>query len=201
VGWSLIGLLWSLAAYLVVHYAAVVFIGPQRLHAVLGERVYNALVPPGGFPMLVFIGLAVGVWVVPFAAAFGVIWLLLRAFPHATRRRRAWAAAVVAAGVTVALPFIMLDSWPWALMPLVWEDDTEFAPGYSALGFWLVRPGMSRAEVVAQIGAPLRRDPPREAGEEVWRWTRSPHDSSYRERIVVFRNGHVAEKHSEFWVD
>jgi hypothetical protein len=200
IGWSLIALLWVSAAYLIVHYAALGLLGPQRLHHMLGERVYNAIVPMGGFTVITVAAVALVVWLVPFCLALGAAWFLLGAVAKRSRRRRACVATSLAVAAIVALPFGMLDGWPWALMPLVWEDDTEFAPGYSPVGFWLVRDGMSPADVVARVGAPLQRYPLREPGVEGWRWTRSPHDSSYRERVVVFRDGRVAEKHSEFYV-
>jgi hypothetical protein len=146
-------------------------------------------------------GIAAAVWVGPFAVNLVAMRFVLRSTVNLTPRHRMWAAALMAGGITLSLPFVMLDGWPWALMPLVWEDDTEFAPGYSAAGFWMVRAGMSPAEVVARVGPPLERYPIRESGEEGWRWTRSPHDSSYRERVVIFRGGRVSEKHSEFYVD
>jgi len=61
--------------------------------------------------------------------------------------------------------------------------------------------GMSPAEVEAQVGPPLERYPNRESGAEGWRWTRTPNDSSYRVRAVVFRDGRVVKKDSEFYID
>lgn len=57
-GWSLIALLWLTSAYLVVHYAAVLLLGPESLVRILGEGVYNALIPVGGFPLLLLIAIA-----------------------------------------------------------------------------------------------------------------------------------------------
>jgi hypothetical protein len=199
IGWSLIALLWVSAAYLVAHYAALVILGPERLHHLLGERIYNVIIPVGGFPLFILAALTLVVWLAPFSIAFGAVWLVLGRNTKLTRRRRASLAATMAVAATAALPFVMLDGWPWALMPLVWEDDTEFAPGYSPVGFWSVSAGMSPDSVMTRAGAPLDRFP--EPGGERWRWTRSPHDSSYRERVVIFRAGRVTEKHSEFYVD
>ncbi len=198
--WSLIALLWLASAYLAVHYTAVLVLGPKRLVGLLGETAYNALIPVGGLPLLFLVAMAAAAWVVPFCVAYVAVSVFLH-ICGLGRRSRLWAAALVAAGVTLSLPFVMLDGWPWELMQVAWEDDTEFAPTYSALGFSLVRVGMSPAEVVAAVGPPLERYPIRESGEEGWRWTRSPHDSSYRVRVVIFRNGRVSEKHSEFYVD
>lgn len=200
-GWSLIAFLWVVAAYLAIHYAALLLLGPERLVTLLGGRLYNLLVPAGGFTFLILLALAAAVWLVPFGMAlFSTSWAL-RLVPRLTRPRRLWLSAVAACGVTLSLPFVMLDGWPWALMPLAWEDDTEFAQGYSALGFWLVTVGMSPDEVLDRLGPPLERYPISESRDEGWRWSRSPHDGSYRVRVVIFREGRVAAKHSEFYVD
>jgi hypothetical protein len=198
--WSLVSLLWLTSTYLVVYYTAVLLLGPERLFRLLGEAAYNALIPTGGFPLLVLMAVGAVVWIIPFCVAFAAVSVLLSVC-SLTRRSRLWAAAVLAAGLTLSLPLIMLDGWPWALMRLAWEDDTQFAPGYSAVGFSLVSVGMTPAEVVAAVGPPLERYPIPESGEEGWRWTRSPHHSSYRVRVVVFRKGRVSEKHLEFYVD
>ena len=63
-----------------------------------------------------------------------------------------------------------------------------------------MRAGMSSDEVVRCIGEPLRRYPDA-AGGERWLWTRSPHDSSYRIRAVLFRDRRVVRRESEFYVD
>jgi hypothetical protein len=166
----------------------------------LGEVAYNALIPIGGFPLLLMIAIGAAVWIVPFGIAFVGASVLLR-YCGLTRRSRLSTAAVLATLLTLSLPFVMLDGWPWSLVRFAWEDDTEFAPGYSAVGFRLVRVGMSPAEGVAAVGPPLERYPIPETADEGWRWTRSPHDRSYRVRVIIFRNGTVFEKHSDFYVD
>ena len=95
-----------------------------------------------------------------------------------------------------------LDGWPDPLLALVFGDDTEFTSAYSAWGFWTVRRGMTTEEVLARVGPPLERySVSRHPNQTGWRWTRSPHDSSYRIRAVIFENEKVAHKYSEFYVD
>ena len=198
---SVVGLSWVTGVYLVAHYTAVQFLGPERLFNILGEGLYNALIPIGGLPFLFVLVLGIAVWLVPFSIVFVLVSLVLHAVLKLKRYQRHWAAAVVAGSVTLSLPFVLLDGWPWTLMPLVWEDDTEFSPGYSEVGFWKVEAGMSPADVVARVGAPLERYRIPDSEGVGWRWTRSPHDSSYRVRVVIFLDGRVSEKISVFYVD
>ena len=200
-GWSLIAGVWATSTYLVLHYAAVLLLGREVLLAQLGERAYNILIPVGGFTLLLIAAAACAVWAVPSSLAFLGVSLGLRLTQAVTRGRRLWLSALVAAAFTCSLPFVLLDGWPWALMPLVWEDDTEFAPGYSPVGFWLVVPGMKQDDVERLAGPPLDRYTIRNTADRGWRWSRSPNDGSYRVRVVVFRAGLVAEKHSEFYID
>lgn len=200
-GWGVIALLWATTCYLVVYYGLLLWLGPDRLYALLGQDTYNALVPVGGFGLLLLVLLGTAVWLLPLAGFYTLASACLHAASSGVgRRRRQAIAGLVSVGLTLSLPAVLLDGWPWALMPLVWEDDTEFAAGYSPLGFLRVRTGMTPAEVTGLLGSPLEQYTASDA-KETWRWTRSPHSSSYRMRAVVFRNGRVAEKYSEFYVD
>jgi hypothetical protein len=202
-GTAAIVAIWSFAAYLIVHYSLLLTIGPDHLHAALGDAWYNAVFPMGGFNV-VLLGLMLALaWGTPFSVAaalsIGGAHLLWRG--GASRAKR-WIGVVAGLAFTVALPFVLFDGWPGPLYALPFGDDTEFAPGYSVSSYWAVRPGMTTDEVVALLGPPLRRYPSRyDAAEERWYWTRSPHDSSYRVRGVVFKDGVVAHKQSEFYVD
>jgi hypothetical protein len=111
------------------------------------------------------------------------------------------AALIVGAGVAaIALsPVTRLDGrlgvFGFLLLP-----DTEYAPGYSDWRFLKVREGMPAAEVSALLGAPLRINES-EHGEQVWIYSRSPHDTHFRCRTVTVRDGVVVGIHAEFYVD
>lgn len=82
------------------------------------------------------------------------------------------------------------------------SHDTQYAPTYSWRGFMRVAQGMKESEVRELVGIPLDVYPlPHEPGLVGWRWTRSPADTNYRVRVVLFRNGVVTRKHSECYVD
>jgi hypothetical protein len=96
-----------------------------------------------------------------------------------------------------------VDGFDGLLMGLLLGEDTTYAAGYSARGFDAVTLGMSRADVEALIGPPqkeysLDESDPREMGA---RWSFSPGDTHYRCRGLLFRDGKVYEKHTEFYVD
>jgi outer membrane protein assembly factor BamE (lipoprotein component of BamABCDE complex) len=85
-------------------------------------------------------------------------------------------------------------------LSLAIEEDTEWAPKYSDSGFRRVRLGMSRAEVHTLLGPPLEswtRDDKRFYEE----WTRSPSDTHYRRRYIVFENGTVVEVRAMVYFD
>ena len=202
-GYGVIVSSWAVLAYLVAYYAVLLAFGPDRLHAALGAGAYNRIFPPGGFTLLLSILVLGVVWAIPFGLFFvGVAGMARWVAPRKPLRWRLRAAAAVAVPLTAALHFGSLDGWPWAAFPYVVGDDTHFAPGYSALGFWNVRAGMTAEDVVARAGEPLERYPiDGHPDEEGWRWTRSPHSSHYRIRSVLFRQGHVVERSAEFYWD
>jgi hypothetical protein len=89
--------------------------------------------------------------------------------------------------------------------------DTVFASGFSDIAFLRVETGMPIDEVIRLLGEPLdtyasQNAPMGHAADGVgWdtglRWSRSPGDSSYSVRVVLFRNGRVVGRVSEFYVD
>ncbi len=83
---------------------------------------------------------------------------------------------------------------------LVVGDDTVWAADFTDEAFRTVRAGMTRSEVYALLGPPL----------EVWDngpartyecWTRSPADTHYRERAVMFQGTKVVKKIGGLYVD
>jgi hypothetical protein len=193
--------IWIAAAYLLVYYSVLLTFGPDRLHRALGESTYNALIPAGGFILIARVMVHAAVWLIPFGLTYlgvGMVLSRMASSLHAARRR--WIGAVAGAAALLGLAVVPLDGWPWVLMPLLGGDDTEFASAYSPIGFWMIRRGMTPDEVVRWAGEPLEHHSTPSGGED-WRWSRSPHSSDYRLRVVVFSGGRVEEKYAEFYFD
>ena len=113
--------------------------------------------------------------------------------------------AAAALASCVAFEHWSLDGLEGVLAGATLHEDTVYTIGYSDAWFRAVQVGMSLVEVEKLIGPPEsawsledRRGKTAETGA---RWSHSPHDTNYRCRVLLFRNGHVFEKHSEFYVD
>ena len=124
---------------------------------------------------------------------------------------------------------LLLDGFAGAILPAFYGDDTIYARGYSDTKFRRVTAGMTPAQVAALLGRPLRevREYAHSAGRleveidengrvrsgslsdsdlgppsvAVWCFTRTPNDSSYRVRVVRFRNGLVEKIVHEYYLD
>jgi hypothetical protein len=124
---------------------------------------------------------------------------------HAWRNRLRAAAlqvALLAFASVIAIelaPLMVLDG-PVSLLGFMLRPDTEYAPGYSDWRFLKVREGMSTTEVTSLLGTPLRIYES-DHREQVWMYSRSPHDTHYRCRSVIVRDAVVVEIHSEFYFD
>ncbi len=81
----------------------------------------------------------------------------------------------------------------------LFEEDTQYAPGFSDSRFLGVEPGQSTADVKGALGEPLSRVTDDDG--ETWHFSRSPTDTHFRNRVVHFRNGVVTEAFAEFSVD
>jgi hypothetical protein len=204
IGWCLIAGSWALAIYLIAFYVVLLSFGPDRLCRALGSSLYNQVFPNGGFFLVATVLLLGAIWALPLGLLSAVAALLLRlsaAFKPSGRQRLV---ASLCAGLTLTLALHggSLDGWPALAFPYLWADDTEFAANYSAMGFRRVRAGMTPAEVLRLAGEPLERYAiPDHPGEEGWRWSRSPHSADYRVRVVLFRDGRVTERFSEYYFD
>ena len=112
---------------------------------------------------------------------------------------------------------------------LAWDDSTVYAGGYSDRVFRRVRPGMSLDEVRGLLGDPVgcrlrfRDANGRFLPDSKWLpWSREcaeqiaadparlerlcysdsvPHDSSFRRRDILFENGTVVQKFTEYYGD
>ena len=99
-----------------------------------------------------------------------------------------------------------LDGLQGVVFGLLLEEDTVYTARYSDAGFRAVRVGMAVAEVEQLIGPPestwTLKDRGGRIGETAARWSRSPGDTHYRSRVLLFsETGRVKRKHSEFYVD
>jgi hypothetical protein len=203
IGAGVIALLWLISGYLMLYYAFLLALGRDRPYSLLGTRLYNTIIASGGFPALLTAAAVALAWGLPAVVVGTMLWFMLRvAVPQMSARRKGWTAAIGAGVLMCALHMFSLDGWPWLAMPYLEADDTEFAPTYSAVGFWRVRPGMTYDEVLARAGEPLQRYPiDGHPNEEGWRWTRSPHSADFRVRLVLFLDGRVRYRFSEYYID
>ena len=87
---------------------------------------------------------------------------------------------------------------------LLAPEDTVYSSGYTLNRWKRVRVGMSRSEVEAILGPaqlmyPIQnaQDGPDMAG----RWSYSPGDTHFRCRVLMFRDGVVVRKYSEYYID
>jgi hypothetical protein len=140
---------------------------------------------------------------IPFLLVSGAGWVVLStARPRLSRQRRLVVSVVLATAVLGGIQVFTLDGVKGLVFSPGSLEDTEYAPGYSALGFFRVREGMRDEQVRGLLGEPLDtypiRNDPRQVG---WRWTRSPGDTDYRVRVVIFRDGRVTRRHSEYYID
>jgi hypothetical protein len=112
------------------------------------------------------------------------------------------------AALAILTPFLAACS-PGGVKEAIWDlaltDDTVYAPGYTDEGFNSVTVGMSEREVLRRLGPPIDGPYFPQAADPDWdkgmRWTRSAHDSHYKIRVILFRQGRVADKHAGFYVD
>lgn len=91
-----------------------------------------------------------------------------------------------------------LDGFGGILGSMLFEDSTQYAPGYSVAAFRQVKVGMAEAEVYSLLGQPLdthSRD------DTTYLWYSKPQKSHFRDRKVILKNGLVIDKNTEFYVD
>jgi hypothetical protein len=105
----------------------------------------------------------------------------------------------VVLGAAVAHWYLLdgLDGW---LFSLGVEEDTNFAAGYSDEAFRALRKGMRSDDVQRLLGPPVSKVGA-EGGIDLWRYSWSPSNSTYRERDVFFRDGSVIRIESGMYLD
>jgi outer membrane protein assembly factor BamE (lipoprotein component of BamABCDE complex) len=109
-------------------------------------------------------------------------------------------AALVVIVMLGGLHVFLLDGLDGFFFGLSNDESTHYAQGYSDNQFRRVRSGMREAEVFALLGEPLSRYPVR--GERTgWLYSERGGDGDYRVRVIIFREGEVTERISEYYVD
>lgn len=94
-----------------------------------------------------------------------------------------------------------VNGLPTLIWLCIYGEDTEWAADYTDEAFVSVTRGMTRGQVHELRGEPLFTEETQGGAELVDWWTRSPSDSNFRQRAVVFRDDRAVEKVSEYWVD
>lgn len=108
---------------------------------------------------------------------------------------------------TRALQLIRLEGVVGTIFHVVTGGgDTVYAAGFSEDRFLKIVIGMSESEVVTLLGEPLDRYHPQAGnGPSIWnmgmRWSRSANDSDYSVRAILFKDGVVVDRLSEFYLD
>lgn len=119
-------------------------------------------------------------------------------------RRRPWpillSVATIVVAAMLALQTYLLDGIDGWFFSRGFEEETEYAAGYSHEAFRQLRLGMAPGDVIALLGPPLERGS-LGAAMETWRWSRSPGDKGYRVRAVIFDRDRVIDIFSELHVD
>jgi hypothetical protein len=193
---------WSVAAYLFGVVSFLLLVGAEELQCWLGPQVYNAIFP-GTVAVLYCIPLVLIVWVPLLLIMLGILFGLTTVRPFRIDGGRrilvAWLSAIILAG---AIHFLLLDGWPGTLAAWTLGHDTEYAPGYSTMGYLRIRTGMTKEQVRSLAGQPLAtQHEPSAPNTERWHWTRSPGSNNYRYRSVEFTDGRVSKTRAGFYFD
>ena len=100
--------------------------------------------------------------------------------------------------VGLAIHLTTLDGIGGVLSSMVWEDSTQYAPGYTPAAFRCVRVGMKEEQVYALLGTPLDRHL---CDGTVYLWYSKPQKAHFRDRRVMLRSRRVIGTNAEFYVD
>ena len=113
--------------------------------------------------------------------------------------RKLFLSSAGAATLLIAVHLYTLDGLHGWVLSLAWKHDTQFASGYSPVAWRRVHSGMSPAEVTSVLGPPLETYD--FYGTTGWRYSRSPSDASYFNRVILFRDDRIYKRFSEFYLD
>jgi hypothetical protein len=99
------------------------------------------------------------------------------------------------------LHFYLLDGLDGWFFSLPGKEATYYSKGYSDSGFRRIKIGMSEEDVLTILGEPLARQETPEEKQTSWRYSGRRIDTDYRERVIIFENGKVKKKISDYYVD
>lgn len=90
--------------------------------------------------------------------------------------------------------------WYLTIGFLLLPDDTHFAKDFEERKFGELKCGENKAKVRALLGEPL--DVRSYSGVEAWSYTKTPNNSHYARRVVIFDGeGKLIDKDSEYYID
>jgi hypothetical protein len=98
-------------------------------------------------------------------------------------------------------PILALDGPGGLIFPILSWPDTYYSSGFSHRKFLKITAGMSKSEVEDLLGPPLATYFVQGTGETGWKYSDTRNDSSYYARVVLFVDGKVTRRLSEFYVD
>jgi hypothetical protein len=97
------------------------------------------------------------------------------------------------------------DGFDGLAVPSTLGEDTVYAPGYSAEAFEQIESGMTRAQVHALLGPPLRTTANDSESITEWQlrdcWTYRPGSTHYRFRSIVYSDNRVTQKRGYLYFD
>lgn len=119
-------------------------------------------------------------------------------------RKRILLFATVAIGATsmyMLYPLLVLDGPGGLIYPILSPPDTRYSDSFSHRKFLKITTGMTASEVEALLGRPLDTYLIQRTGETGWKYSESTSASSHHARAVLFMDGKVTRRLSEFYVD
>ncbi|MDA3875425.1 MAG: hypothetical protein PF795_15870 [Kiritimatiellae bacterium] len=102
--------------------------------------------------------------------------------------------------VATGLNHWLIDGLEGVVWGTIFEEDTEYAEGYTGMRWRKLRVGMTDEQVISIIGEPLNTWTNKNSTVGM-SWSQSPGDTHYRSRVLTFADGSVIRKHMEFYVD
>jgi hypothetical protein len=88
------------------------------------------------------------------------------------------------------------------VLPLILDESTKYAAGYSEEAFWSLEPGTSEEEVLRSLGEPLSRRSTGDGRLVLYYSEQVTSTDNYRMRnLVLDERGRLLQRRAEFYVD